>query len=250
MKITFLGTSHGVPAADRYCTSIMVEAGDNVYLLDAGAPVINLLLQMGIDLKRLKAVFISHAHMDHVAGLPDLACLMSWYFTDTSADFLLSDGEYLDMLKKYIVAADGTVVDENRVRMTAIEATDVYDDGCIKVEFIPTKHMPADKPSFAFLVTEKASGKKLFFSGDLSNRLKKEDFPEILSKERTDAFICELAHISLDDLAPHLETCLAQTVYFNHVFPVEKYEDIAALKAEKKYEFEIVAPDDGAVYEV
>jgi ribonuclease Z len=195
MKITFLGTSHGVPAADRYCTSIMVESGENVYILDAGAPVINLLLQRGIDLKRLKAVFISHAHMDHVAGLPDLACLMSWYFTDTAADFLLPDGEYIDMLKKYIVAADGTVVDEKRVRMSVIDVTNIYDDGCIKVEYVPTKHMPGDKPSFAFLLTEKATGKKLFFSGDFSNRLKKDDFPELLSKERSQSSVVQSSKI-------------------------------------------------------
>ena len=91
MKITFLGTSHGVPAADRFCTSIMLESGENVYLLDAGAPVINLMLKMGIDLKSLKAAFVSHSHMDHLSGLADLICLMNWYFQDTSADFYLPE---------------------------------------------------------------------------------------------------------------------------------------------------------------
>ena len=250
MKITFLGTSHGVPAADRYCTSIMVEAGDRIYLLDAGAPVIDILLRMGMDLKKLEAVFISHAHMDHVAGLPDLACLMGWYFTDTSADFLLPEEEYIDMLKKYIVAADGTVLDEKRLRMKEIDAKDSFEDDNIKVEFIPTQHMPIGKPSYAFLVTEKESGKKLLFSGDFSNRLRAKDVPEILAKEEIDAFICELAHFTLDDLAPYLDTCLAQKIYFNHVFPIEKYDAIAALKAEKKYGFDILTPNDGDSYEV
>ena len=43
MKITFLGTSHGVPAKDRFCSSIMLESGGSFYFIDAGAPVMDLL---------------------------------------------------------------------------------------------------------------------------------------------------------------------------------------------------------------
>ena len=39
MKITFLGTSHGIPEADRVLSSAMIEVGDNIYLVDAGAPI-------------------------------------------------------------------------------------------------------------------------------------------------------------------------------------------------------------------
>lgn len=250
MKITFLGTSHGVPAADRYCTSVMLEAGENVYLLDAGAPVINLMLKMGIDLKKLKAVFISHTHMDHTAGLPDLACLMNWYFTDTAADFFVPETEYLEILKKYITVADGCAINEERIRMRVIDTGYIFDDDTIKVEAIPTKHMPDGRLSFAFLITEKESGKKLLFSGDFSNRLRKADVPEVLAKEKTDAFICELAHFTLDDIAPYLDTCLAKSVYFTHVFPIEKYDGILALKEEGRYGFDIFTPNDGEIYEV
>ena len=41
MKITFLGTSHGVPAADRYCYCVMIESGKSVYFIDGGAPMIS-----------------------------------------------------------------------------------------------------------------------------------------------------------------------------------------------------------------
>ena len=36
MKITFLDTCHGVPAADRYCSCTMLEAGGSLYFIDAG----------------------------------------------------------------------------------------------------------------------------------------------------------------------------------------------------------------------
>ena len=68
MQITFIGTSHGVPAPDRYCQSIFVETEHNSYIVDAGAPVINWMLANGRDLNKLKAVFITHTHCDHTSG--------------------------------------------------------------------------------------------------------------------------------------------------------------------------------------
>ena len=248
MKITFLGTSHGVPAADRFCTSILLESGENVYLLDAGAPVINLMLKMDIDLKRLKAAFISHSHMDHLSGLADLICLMNWYFQDTAADFYLPEEELGEAMKKYIYLADGSPLNEERLRVKTIDAAESYEDENIKLEYIPTKHMPNGRPSYAMYIQEKSSGKKLLFSGDFSGRLRGCDVPEILAREKIDAFICELAHFTLDDLAPYLETCLADSVYFTHVFPLEKYEGIKAIDG--KYSFKVYAPNDGDSVEI
>ena len=75
MKITFLGTSHGVPLASRYCSSTLVECGDNAYLIDGGAPVADLLIRYGIPYEKLRGVFVTHMHSDHTFGLLHLC---SW----------------------------------------------------------------------------------------------------------------------------------------------------------------------------
>ena len=58
MKITFVGTSHGVPFADRYCTCTMIESGNSVYFIDAGRNIIDSVLRYGKSPygERLKAV--------------------------------------------------------------------------------------------------------------------------------------------------------------------------------------------------
>ena len=43
MKITFIGSSHGVPEAHRKCTCIMIEVGENVYFVDMGTSAIDAL---------------------------------------------------------------------------------------------------------------------------------------------------------------------------------------------------------------
>ena len=60
MKITFLGTSHGVPSPTRYCSATLLEVEDRAYLIDAGAPVADLLIRRGVPFEKLRAVFTTH----------------------------------------------------------------------------------------------------------------------------------------------------------------------------------------------
>ena len=70
MKITFLGTSHGVPARGRNCSTAMLEVGDAIYFIDGGAPMIEEFLKIRneSDLARARALFTTHTHGDHYSG--------------------------------------------------------------------------------------------------------------------------------------------------------------------------------------
>jgi hypothetical protein len=91
-----------------------------------------------------------------------------------------------------------------------------------------------------------AEGKKVLFSGDLSGKLAAKDVPAALQEEALELFVCEMAHFGWDDLAPYLENCHAKRVWFNHVYPLVKYERIAAEAASGAHAFSIGAPADGA----
>jgi len=65
MRIRILGCSGGIGAGSR--TSAMLI--DNDVLLDAGTGVGDLSLQ---ELDSVRHVFLTHAHLDHIAGLPML----------------------------------------------------------------------------------------------------------------------------------------------------------------------------------
>ena len=65
MRIRILGCSGGIGAGSR--TSAMLV--DDDVLIDAGTGIGDLALE---DLDRIRHVFLSHAHLDHIAGLPML----------------------------------------------------------------------------------------------------------------------------------------------------------------------------------
>lgn len=69
MRIRILGCSGGIGAGSR--TSAMLV--DDDVLIDAGTGIGDLALA---DLKAIRHVFLTHAHLDHVAGLPMLVDLL------------------------------------------------------------------------------------------------------------------------------------------------------------------------------
>ena len=47
MKLTFLGTSHGVPEKHRKCTSVLLTVQGKHYIFDAGVPQYTAVKQAG-----------------------------------------------------------------------------------------------------------------------------------------------------------------------------------------------------------
>ena len=242
MKITFVGTSHGVPAADRQCSCFMIESGRGVYFVDGGAPMVPAILKSGKEMTDLRAVFTTHVHSDHTVGIIQLASLMNWYYGKASADIFMAEQSHIDSTKNWIFTAGDGELDENRIRFKIPEAGVVYEDENVKVEYIPTSHI---KNSYAVLVTE--GDKRVLFGGDFSGNLKRNDVPEIISEE-LDGFVCEMAHFAPEHLSPYLENCRVKKIFFTHVFPLDKYDGIENLKG--KYSFEIFSPHDGDTVEI
>lgn len=70
--LTFLGTSASVPSADRNHPGLLVEAGGQRVLVDCGEGTQRQLLRGGAGFRRLDRILLTHAHLDHVLGIPGL----------------------------------------------------------------------------------------------------------------------------------------------------------------------------------
>lgn len=242
MKFSFLGTSHGVPAADRFTTCNVLEVGENLYIFDAGAPVAKLLLERGADMKNVKAFFCSHFHGDHIDGGVNLLNLIDWYYKEASIDAFLPDHVSERVLRIYGSECEDAYFVDGRVRMHVIQPGVIFDDGVIRVTAIPVKHIVhPEKRSYAFAI--EAEGKHILFTGDLSHEPDEKDFPRIAFEQHFDLILTECAHFTVERLGACMDRVDADYFAVGHIFPLTKIPQIEALAP--KHSFKLLIPNDG-----
>ena len=246
MKVTFLGTADGVPRPGHYCSSTMIEIKGAIYLIDTGAPVIDLLLKLGKRPEQIKAIFNTHGHGDHLDGMLELLDLCRWAYNSTSYDIFMTEQQIADGFRGCLQSMTPVPFPDDRLRFRIFEEGPVYEDENIKVRAIRTHHCDP-KPSYAFLV--ECGDLKALFTGDLSYAFGKDDFPAVAFEEEMNLIVCEMAHFGAEHVAPYLEKCRAKHVIFNH-YQLRKERDIQQLMQSGKYPFPITMAQDGDVVQV
>lgn len=69
IKVTVLGRASAKPTVKSHPSAQVVNVNEQYYLVDAGEGVQQQMFRMGINPLKLRAVFISHLHGDHLFGL-------------------------------------------------------------------------------------------------------------------------------------------------------------------------------------
>ncbi len=141
LRVITLG---GVNEIGKNITAL--EYGDDIILVDCGVAFPDDAM-LGIDLvipdfsylkknsKKIKGLFITHGHEDHIGSIPYLLKELSVPLFGTK----LSLGLVANKLKEHNIKAKTTIVTE-KDKITA---------GCFKVEFIPVNHSIADASALA-----------------------------------------------------------------------------------------------------
>lgn len=246
MKIVFLGTGHGVPTPERACSAALIEVGEAIYFVDAGTEMVERTLACGRQIKNIRAVFNTHCHSDHILGAVHLADLINWYYKEFTIDLYLPEDSVINGIKG-LIAATTRPIDEERIRFHEVGAGEIYRDESITVSLYPTRHLAAaGRPSYGVLI--EGEGKRVYFSGDMSQWLAENDFPTEIVGSGLDLFVTEFAHFRSEHLFPHLAGVNARVVAFNHVYPLDKYGELEGIRG--KYPFEVLTPDDMTEIEI
>ena len=202
MKITFLGASHGIPEANRKCSSALVEIGENRYLIDCGTDVTEQFATRNIPITSVRAIFITHMHGDHTNGLIPYLSLCAWAYTKADPEIYLPG----DVEKTARAIRDWNACnlssEPRGYRYRGVAVGPLYDDGILKVTAFETKHI---NHSYAYLL--EAEGKRVLFSGDLSHEGPSVDFPVSVLEKPLALAICESAHFDATEYLPIFEGC-------------------------------------------
>lgn len=191
MKLTFLGTSHGKPERDRFCTSTVLTVAGKHYIIDAGAPIVDLMQRSDLAFEDIAGIFITHSHIDHIAGLPLLTATLNSprRFFDVAFPVYVPDLSRYEAMFEFI---RGTREPVGRLTYLPYQAGCFFDNGTVRITAIPTKHF---ENSHAFQI--EAEGKSVVFTGDLRADL--SDYPPIIYEAPHDLVVMEAAHQHYDD---------------------------------------------------
>ncbi len=93
IKIVFLGTSASSPTKERNLPSVAVEYEGSTYLFDCGEGTQRQLMQNSISPQKIKAIFITHMHGDHVIGVAGLIRTLALNKRTDPLEIFVPEGE-------------------------------------------------------------------------------------------------------------------------------------------------------------
>ncbi len=151
-SVTILGCSSAKPTPNRHPSGQVVNIHEQYYLVDAGEGVQQQLVRYSINPLKLRAVFISHLHGDHLFGLFPLISTLGLYGRRTPLQ-VYAPAPFGEMLEHHLRYFDAELPYE--VQWHPVDTTRhalLYENRTMEVWSIPLRHRV---PSAGYLFREK-----------------------------------------------------------------------------------------------
>ncbi len=147
--LTFLGTSASVPSAERNHPALLVEAAGKRVLVDCGEGTQRQLVRSGLGFRRLDRVLLTHAHLDHVLGIPGLFSTLG---LRQSAEVMSIHGGpgTLDIVIRMLAGLWGAGRAPIAVEFAALCEGEVVDAGDFTIGCFAVRHRDTDSFGFIF----------------------------------------------------------------------------------------------------
>jgi ribonuclease Z len=231
IRVTLLGTGTPAPVMNRFGASILVEAGEQKFLFDAGRGALQRLTQIGVSWKDVNGVFLTHLHSDHVVGFPDL-WLTGWLVAQRQSPLSVwgprGTGKimaHLTQAYEYDIAIRRA--DEHASAAGALIVAEdiaegfVYERNGVVITPFDVDHAPIE-PAFGYRIDYR--GRSVVLSGDTR-------FSENLIRraEGADLLIHEVAAIT-SHLRAGIAPAVAATITAHHTSPERGGEVFARVK--------------------
>ncbi|MEG0789419.1 MAG: ribonuclease Z [Alistipes sp.] len=157
-SVTILGSASAKPTVNRHPSAQIVNVHEQHYLIDAGEGVQQQLFRYGINPLKIKVIFISHLHGDHVYGLFPLLSTLALYGRKTVLN-IFAPAPFGEILACHLRYFDSEL--PYPVQWTEIDTTHhtlLFENRTLEVWSIPLRHRV---PTAGFLFREKCPARNV-----------------------------------------------------------------------------------------
>ncbi len=173
IRVSLLGTGTPQPILERFGPSILVRAGNETLLFDAGRGCLQRLRQLNLSYNKIDALFLTHLHSDHIVGLPDL-WLTGWLTSKREVPLKIfgpiGTGSMVENLEKAFaydikirIEDDKASTEGCKFLVSEIHEGVVYEKNGVKVIAFEVDHYPV-VPAFGYRI--EYNGHIAVLSGD------------------------------------------------------------------------------------
>ena len=152
IKVTILGSASAKPTANRHPSAQIVNVDEQYYLVDAGEGVQKQMFRYGINPLKLRGIFISHLHGDHVFGVFPLISTLGLYGRRTPLKIFAPRpfGEILESHLRYF--APDLPYEVEWVEVDTTSHRIIFENNSLEVWSIPLRHRV---PASGYMFREK-----------------------------------------------------------------------------------------------
>lgn len=240
-EVTFIGTSDAFGAGGRRQSAILLRSSPGTVLLDCGTTTGTGLNALGIAREEIDAIFVSHFHADHFAGIP-LLLLASLYEDRRRRPLVIAGPREVEARVRAAAEAMGHGIDRQKwsfpIEFREIPLDGSAEIGPVRVQAFPAYHQPESLPHGLRVATPEH---EIVYSGDTGW------FEELPARVRgADLFISECTfyrhefeyHLSYERILERSADLDCERLILTHLG-----EDMAA----RRGRLDVQTADDGLV---
>ncbi len=183
INLTILGTSASAPTINRGLSSASIENNGSIYLFDCGEGTQRQMLKFKINISKIKCIFITHTHADHVLGIAGLIRTFELYGRDKPLNIYVPS-KYTKIVDR-LINLDG-FNSSYKINVIPVEKGVIYKDKYISITAFPLIH---SIQTFGYVFKEnrkrnfiKSKCAKLGIKGPMFKDLEKKGFLNLNGK--------------------------------------------------------------------
>ena len=256
-RLSVFGTCSGTePMPGRHHCSFAVTHRGRHYWFDAGEGCAYTAHMMGLDLQRIRAVFISHPHMDHIGGLGHLL----WTIRKLDSRYHGRGGEALNLFmpdektwpaqRALLSQTEGGFICDFDITESRVRDGVIFDEDGLTVEALHNLHLPPCEDgswrSYSFRIS--VGGKRIVFTGDVKGL---DEIAPLLKD--VDALLAETGHHHPEKVCRELMALNAapkRLLFIHHGRAILEQGEVALNEARALYRGDMRILNDGDVFDI